>query len=104
MNFTYCNIVLGIVLFAIVLLSLTKCFFRESRDNYKIDYSRQNAKLTNCSLSPECNYGVDDGKPCKVTHLDLLDGTVVPFVTECSAEGQCYRGWCCNFNQDPLLV
>jgi len=104
MNITSCNIALGIVLFAMVLLSLTKCFPQRSRDNYKIDYSRQNAKLMSMSESPECNYGVDDGKPCKVSHLDILDGTVVPFVTECNAEGQCYRGWCGNFNQDPLLV
>ena len=104
MNFTYCNITLLVVLFVMVVISLTKCPFRRNRDNYKIGYSRQNAKLTHCNPSPECNYGVDDGKPCKVTHLDILGGTVVPFVTECEAEGQCYRGWCCNFNQDPLLV
>ena len=103
MNFAYCSIALIIIIVGLVVLSLTKCPFRRSRDNYKIEYSRQNAKLTSCSLSPECNYGVDDGKPCKVRHLDLLDGTIVPFVTECEAEGQCYRGWCCNFNQHPLL-
>ena len=103
MNFAYCSIALIIVIVVLVVISLTKCPFRGNRDNYKFGYSRQNAKLTSCSLSPECNYGVDDGKPCKVTHLDILDGTVVPFVTECEAEGQCYRGWCCNFNQHPLL-
>ena len=104
MNFACGSVFLIIVIVVLALLSLTTCSLRRSRDNYKIGYSRQNAKLTNCNVSPECNYGVDDGKPCKVTHLDVLGGTVVPFVTECEAEGQCYRGWCCNFNQDPLLV
>ena len=103
MNFTYCNISLIIVIFVLTIVSLTKCIFRKSRDNYKIGYSRQNAKMANYNSSPECNYGVNDGKPCKVTHLDLLDGTIVPFVTECEAEGQCYRGGCYNVDQKPLL-
>ena len=103
MNFSYWSFFLIIIIGVLVVVSLTQCPFRKSRDTYKIGYSRQNAKLTSCNLSPECNYGVDDGKPCKVTHLDMLDGTVVPFVTECEGGGQCYRGWCCNFEQHPLL-
>ena len=63
MNFAYCSIPLLVVLFVMVVISLTKCPFRKTRDNYKIGYSRQNAKLTSCNPSPECNYGVDDGKP-----------------------------------------
>ena len=65
----------------------------------------RNAKMMTCAPSPDCAYGVDDGKACAVSHVDALSAPLPPFaVTECHAEGRCYRGSCCNFDAAPLVV
>ena len=74
-----------------------------NRDHYRVDFERRNAKLTTGNDSPECAYGIDDGKPCNVSNLDRLDGTVTPYVSLCSGPGWCYRGSCMNFASDAFF-
>ncbi len=65
----------------------------------------RNAKMVTCVSSPECAYGVDDGKSCDVPHTDALSAPLPPFAaTECHAEGRCYRGSCCNYDAHQLAV
>lgn len=93
-------VLIGLLLVGVLILGEN----RGSRDYYRLDFERRNAKLTTCgNPSSECAPGIDDGKPCVVSSLDLLDGTVVPYVSVCDAPGSCSRGSCCNFAQYPLL-